>query len=225
MKKQQLAGILAVILVLEAGCGQEAGEDMRGEVSMQPTEVISEEEGYSGAKSGDEDSVQGVLEDAAENESQDKPAGTLQFFELPQERLAFVTEATAEGSIPGAFRSDSGFAVCAVDGMEYAALDGSFLSGADEEETAYFLEQCPELNAKTKLFLRRRQGEAVWEAAVLPGVSGTERNEVRIAFYSKENGLIALDGELEYRYSEPMRIWGEGGKLFMQMRARAEDAA
>lgn len=55
--------------------------------------------------------------------------------------------------------------------------------------------------------------------------------ETGIVYLTEDNGqswqLAELPepdtGELEYRYSEPMRIWGEGGKLVMQMRARAED--
>lgn len=294
MKRQLLTGMLAAILALSAGCGNEDDGVLHGETSVSPTESLSKDEELGNAKTASQDGGQGVLE----NEGQDRASDMLHFFELPETALPFAAETVSKEGVPGG----SDFAAVMVDGMEYAALDCSFMSGADEEQTAYFLEKCPEITAGTKLFLRRKQGEAVWEAAVLPDVSGAERNEVLIAFYSKENGMIVLDGELncaricitedggdtwalvqmsdsmaimngiyciyacgedrflvgyrykylpetgivyltedngqswqlaelpepkagelKYSYSEPMRIWEEEGKLFMKMRARAED--
>lgn len=277
MKRKFLAGMLAVILALSAGCGKE-------------------NESQENSESNTRDSAQGSLE----KDGQDGASDTLRFFELPEAALPFTAETEKQEGTPGG----SGFAAVTVDGMEYAALDCSFMRGADEKETAYFSGNCPEITSETKLFLRRKEGESVWEAAVLPEVSGFERNEVLIAFYSKENGMIVLDGEsnniricitkdggdtwtlaqlpdsmavmngiycicacgegrflvgyrykyppetgivyltedngqswrlaelpepdsgeLKYSYSEPMRIWDEEGRLFIRMRARAEDTA
>lgn len=302
MKKQLFAGITAAFLLLSAGCGKEDNTALPEDASMLPGESFLQ-----GQESGNKEDIP---EDIPENNKQDSfedsgnaadkenaTSKTLHFFTLEESAILLAPQ-TESGE--GTFGLE--FAATAVDGMEYAALDCSFFDGTDVEMTADFLENCPEITSQTKLFLRRKQGEGAWEAAVLPEVSGGERDSARVVFPSKENGMIVLDGEsgsvricitqdggdtwtlagmpdsmagmngiycvyargegnffvgyrykylpetgivymtqdngqswnllelpkpdageLRYGYSEPMRIWEESGKLFIKMRARAED--